>query len=142
MAIISPCQGGDGSSILLTRSEIGTISERGSLQFHWATRSSNYCYNFERGSSRPFWAGDPLFKHMFYIYVLKSNRDNRTYVGYTNNLQERLSKHNSGQVKSTQFRRPLELLFSEEFDTSVEARKRELYWKSGGGRRKLKEMIE
>ncbi len=79
---------------------------------------------------------------MFYIYLLKSIKDNRTYVGYTNNLQERLKKHNSGQVKSTKFRRPLELLFSEEFSTSAEARKRELYWKSGGGRRKLKVILE
>ena len=78
---------------------------------------------------------------MFYIYVLKSLKDNKTYVGYTNNFQQRLYKHNSGQVKSTKFRRPLELLFSEEFNTSVEARKRELYWKSGGGRRKLKQLL-
>ena len=75
------------------------------------------------------------------VYVLKSLKDNKTYVGYTNNFQQRLYKHNSGQVKSTKFRRPLELLFSEEFNTSVEARKRELYWKSGGGRRKLKQLL-
>ncbi|PIR41478.1 MAG: endonuclease [Candidatus Yanofskybacteria bacterium CG10_big_fil_rev_8_21_14_0_10_46_23] len=78
---------------------------------------------------------------MFYIYILKSNKDNKTYVGYTNNLEERLKKHNSGQVKSTKFRRPLDLLFSEEFNTSIEARKRELYWKNGGGRRKLKQIL-
>jgi len=78
---------------------------------------------------------------VFYIYILKSNKDNKTYVGYTNNLEERLKKHNSGQVKSTKFRRPLDLLFSEEFNTSIEARKRELYWKNGGGRRKLKQIL-
>ena len=85
--------------------------------------------------------GDPLSYGMFYIYILKSLKDNRTYVGYTNNLEERLKKHNSGQVKSTKLRCPLELLFSEEFETSQEARKRELHWKSGGGRRKLKTIL-
>jgi len=34
-------------------------------------------------------------------------------------------------------RQPLKLLSSEEFETSPEARKRELYWKNGGDRRKL-----
>ena len=79
---------------------------------------------------------------MFYIYVLKSLKDNKTYIGYTNNIEVRLAKHNSGQVKSTKHRLPLKLLFSEEFETSPEARKRELYWKNGGGRRKLKEILK
>ena len=78
---------------------------------------------------------------MFYIYILKSLKDNKTYVGYTNNIEERIKKHNSGQVKSTKYRLPLKLIFSEEFETSQEARKRELYWKNGGGRRKLKTML-
>ena len=78
---------------------------------------------------------------MYFIYVLKSLKDNRTYVGYTNNVEERLKKHNSGQVKSTKYRQPLELLFSEEFKTSQEARKKELYWKNGRGRRKLKTIL-
>ena len=78
---------------------------------------------------------------MYYIYILKSKKDNKTYVGYTSNLQERLESHNSGQVKSTKFRQPLELIFSEEFGTSSEAKRRELYWKNGGGRRKLKEFF-
>lgn len=75
---------------------------------------------------------------MFYVYILRSLKDKKTYVGYTNNLEKRLVKHNSGQVISTKHRIPLELLFFEKFETSQEARKRELYWKSGGGRRKLK----
>jgi len=56
-------------------------------------------------------------------------------------LKERFKKHNSGQVAATKHRRPLKLLFYEEFATSKEAKKRELYWKNGGGRRKLKEFF-
>ena len=41
---------------------------------------------------------------IFYVYMLKSvnNKINKTYVGYTNNLNQRLNKHNSGAgAKST-----------------------------------------
>ena len=41
---------------------------------------------------------------IFYVYMLKSinSRIKKTYVGYTNNLNLRLKKHNSGKgAKST-----------------------------------------
>ncbi|OGI25140.1 MAG: hypothetical protein A3J76_02950 [Candidatus Moranbacteria bacterium RBG_13_45_13] len=79
---------------------------------------------------------------MFYIYVLQSLKDMRTYVGYTCDFEQRLEKHNRGLVKSTKHRRPLKLLFSETFETEQLAMERELYWKSGAGRRKLKEYFE
>ena len=68
-------------------------------------------------------------------------KDKRTYVGYTNNLAEWLKKYNSGQVVATKHRRPLKLLFSEEFEIEPEAKKREQYWKNGDGRRKFKEFF-
>jgi len=43
---------------------------------------------------------------------------------------------------ATKNRRPFELIFSEEFETAVAAKKKELYWKSGGGRRRLKEIFK
>ena len=79
---------------------------------------------------------------MFYVYILYSLKDKRTYVGFTPDLNIRLKKHNDGLVKSTRHRRPLKLLFHETLSTSPEARKRELYWKNGAGRRKLKEKFK
>jgi len=79
---------------------------------------------------------------MYSTYILLSIKDRRTYVGYSSNLKERLHKHNTGQVKSTKYRRPLKLLLSENFKTAQEAKKRELWWKSGAGRRKLKEYFD
>lgn len=76
---------------------------------------------------------------MYFIYALQSLKDQRTYVGHTNDVERRLIQHNSGHVRSTKHRIPFKLLFTEEFETSTEAKKRELYWKSGAGRRKLKE---
>ncbi len=79
---------------------------------------------------------------MFFAYILLSLKDYRTYVGYTNDLDKRLVRHNSGQVTATQNRRPLKVLFYEELPTMQEAKKRELYSKSGAGRRKLKKIFE
>jgi len=75
---------------------------------------------------------------MFYVYILQSEKDQRTYVGYTNNLKQRLREHNKGSVRTTRNRRPLRLIFSENYNSKEQAEKREVYWKSGAGRRKLK----
>lgn len=75
---------------------------------------------------------------MFYTYILLSEKDSRTYVGYCKNIQIRLKNHNTGLVKSTKHRRPFKLLYLEEHQTMALAKHRERYWKSGGGRRKLK----
>ena len=76
---------------------------------------------------------------MFYfVYVLKSKKDNKRYIGFTDNLERRISEHNSGLVKSTKNRRPLELIYFEKFDTKSEAMNREKYFKTGFGRAFLK----
>ena len=78
----------------------------------------------------------------YYVYVLYSQKDDRTYVGQTNNLERRLFEHNSGKVRSTKHRLPLKLLFTEEFSTSTEVKARELWWKSSTGRLKLKDYFK
>ena len=84
---------------------------------------------------------DPLLSKPT-LYVLLSEKDNRTYVGSTNDFEKRLALHNSGRVTSTKHRIPFKTLFTEEFETIQEAKKRELYYKSGAGRRKLKQFLE
>ena len=78
---------------------------------------------------------------MFYIYVLKSKKDNSQYIGLNQNTEERLKEHNAGRVKSTKLKRPWNLLHKESFRTRTEARKREKYLKSAAGRRFRKEMM-
>ncbi|PIR43868.1 nuclease [candidate division WWE3 bacterium CG10_big_fil_rev_8_21_14_0_10_32_10] len=58
-------------------------------------------------------------------YILQSLKDKRTYVGSTIDFERRLKQHNSGEVKSTKHRNPFKVLFTEEFDTTKEAWKRE-----------------
>lgn len=80
-------------------------------------------------------------KVMFYTYVLKSKRDNLLYIGHTDNLKNRYKKHNEGLVESTKNRRPLELIYYEACLDIYKAIKREKYFKTGFGRRFLKERI-
>jgi putative endonuclease len=75
---------------------------------------------------------------MFFVYVLRSQRDCTLYVGLTNNLTRRLQEHNRGHQRSTKAKRPFTLLLSECFETRHAARAREKYYKSGFGREILK----
>ena len=79
---------------------------------------------------------------MYFVYILQSLKDLRTYVGFTDNFDRRLKQHNSGLVKSTKHRIPFKVLYYEVSTTSKEAKKRELWYKSGAGRRKLKEYFQ
>ena len=75
---------------------------------------------------------------MFYVYVLKSQRDSTLYIGLTQDLTRRLQQHNRGYGRSTKAKRPFILLLFERFETRAAARAREKYYKSGFGREILK----
>ena len=79
---------------------------------------------------------------MFYVYVLVNESKTKTYVGSTENLNKRLEEHNAGKVKSSKPYRPYKILHYEEFDSLTGARKREAYYKSTSGRRKLFEIFQ
>jgi putative endonuclease len=68
-------------------------------------------------------------------------KDSGIYIGSTRNLSSRLKAHQYGKVKSTKVRMPLELVYFEEFNTYTEARKREIFFKSGVGRDFLKKVM-
>ncbi|MDH4330705.1 MAG: GIY-YIG nuclease family protein [Candidatus Moranbacteria bacterium] len=78
----------------------------------------------------------------YHVYLLLSQKDNRTYLGSTDNLERRLIEHNNGKTQSTRNRRPLKLIYSEEIDTLLGARQREKYLKSRKGRKELKKIFE
>ena len=74
----------------------------------------------------------------FFTYVLKSDLDGRLYKGTSENIERRIKEHNSGKMKSTKGFRPWKLVYFEEFDTFMEARDREKFFKSGSGREFIK----
>ena len=72
-----------------------------------------------------------LFEHIssndkkHYVYILKC-ADNSFYTGYTTDPVRRTKVHNSGKgAKYTRSRRPVELIYTEEFDDKREAQRRE-----------------
>ena len=69
---------------------------------------------------------------MFYVYVLKSLKDDNIYLGSTDDLRRRLSDHNTGKVPSTKARRPFELRYYEAYAKESEARHREASLKKDG----------
>ena len=78
---------------------------------------------------------------MYYVYVLHSEKDNKRYIGFTDNLERRIREHNSGKVRSTKLRIPFKLVYFENTNSIIEARKRERYFKSGFGRKYVKNRI-
>ena len=78
---------------------------------------------------------------MAYIYILYSRSKDKTYTGSTDNLKRRLHEHNLGFCKSTKLGKPWQLLYTEEYSSLSEARKREKYFKTGFGRRYLQNRI-
>src|SRR3989344_2915765 len=85
----------------------------------------------ETGASRP----------MHTVYVLKSLKDNRTYLGCTKDLENRLKEHNSGEVESTKSRTPFVLWYKEDFEDKHEAFAREQHFKTAWGRRQLRKIL-
>jgi len=79
---------------------------------------------------------------MYYVYILLSERDQKRYIGFTQDLERRIVEHNSGLVKSTKNRIPLKLIYFERFENKVEAMKREKFFKSGKGREFLNNILK
>lgn len=78
---------------------------------------------------------------MYYTYILKSNQNNKYYIGSSSDLSRRLIEHNSGKVKSTRANRPWSIYYFEEFNNEKEAILRERRikrWKSRKMVEKLK----
>jgi len=62
---------------------------------------------------------------MFYLYIIKSQKDGNLYIGSTSDLKRRLQEHNSGKVFSTKFRSPFDLVYYEAYRAEKDARERE-----------------
>jgi len=78
---------------------------------------------------------------IFYTYVLRSEKDKKLYVGWTDNLSRRVEEHNRGKVNSTRLRTPFELVYYEACLDKDKAIAREKYFKTGFGRRFLRTRI-
>jgi len=77
----------------------------------------------------------------YVVYILYSKKDHKLYVGCTSNIQNRLKRHQSGNVAATVDRRPIELIHTENFESKTDAFNRERFLKSLWGAREKKKIL-
>jgi putative endonuclease len=78
----------------------------------------------------------------YHVYILQSDSDGSYYVGSTQDLNERLQRHNEGRSKYTKAKRPWQLVFHEEYPDRSSAVKRELQIKSRKNRKFIERLVE
>ena len=79
---------------------------------------------------------------MWYLYILQCG-DGSLYTGITTDVEKRLEAHNAGKgAKYTKTRRPVKLVYQEQFETKEEAMSREYHIKQLSRKEKMKLMKE
>ncbi len=82
-------------------------------------------------------------KPCYTVYVLKSLTTGKLYTGYTSDMVKRLKAHNSGRGgRFTKLNKPLELVYSEEYEERIVAIRRERELKTGKGRYFVKKLLK
>jgi putative endonuclease len=79
---------------------------------------------------------------VYYVYVLHSDKDDKLYTGYTENLELRFELHQKGRVPSTKNRLPLRLIYFEACISQEDALHREKYLKTHYGKMFLKNRLK
>ena len=79
---------------------------------------------------------------MHFVYILYSKKLNKKYIGYSNNLTQRLREHNNGKSNYTSNGIPWKLIYYEVFSSEKDARNEELFLKTGKGRERIKYLLK
>jgi putative endonuclease len=79
---------------------------------------------------------------VYSVYIIQSLSDESYYIGYTNNLDKRLSQHNSAKSGYTSVKKPWILKYSESFIDKSEAIKREHFLKNQKNRGFIERLIK
>jgi putative endonuclease len=78
----------------------------------------------------------------FFTYILKSTKTSKLYIGHTNDLQKRITLHNTDQVISTKSKGPWEIIYYKECFNRSDAMKLEKELKSFKNRDRVLRWIE
>ena len=78
----------------------------------------------------------------FFTYIIQSEKSNRFYIGHTNNIDERLKRHNAGSVVATRNKGPWTLVYSKSFLSKLEASQWELVIKKKKSRTYILSLIQ
>jgi putative endonuclease len=83
--------------------------------------------------------------NMYYVYALKSKKNQKLYVGYSNDLKRRFFEHNLTNRKTNEWTKrngPFKIIYYEGFVNKKDAQKEEKFLKSGYGREILKNKLK
>lgn len=78
----------------------------------------------------------------YYVYILQNRLKDFIYIGYSEDLKQRLTSHNNGENKSTKHYIPLELIHYEAYKNMTDAKRREKYLKGNRGKTTLRTMLK
>jgi putative endonuclease len=76
-----------------------------------------------------------------YVYVLSSFKGDHLYIGFTQDLQKRITEHNKGLNRSTKAYVPWRLVYYEVHRNELDGLRREKYLKTTAGNKALKNML-
>ena len=91
----------------------------------------NNVYQLMRSGAPHSFSG--VGQKMYYVYILKSEKDNSRYIGATADLKKRLQEHNSGRSKYSNTKRPYQIIWYSAFSEKQRAYDFEKYLKSSSG---------
>ncbi|RJR16934.1 MAG: GIY-YIG nuclease family protein [Nitrospiraceae bacterium] len=78
---------------------------------------------------------------MYYVYIIKSNKDGPFYIGQCEELDERVRRHNRGYTKSTKAKIPWHIVYYEVYINRCDAIRREIQIKKQKSRKYILDLI-
>ena len=78
---------------------------------------------------------------IFYVYILYSSSLDQYYIGHTENLQDRIFRHNNSRSKSTKKANDWDMKYTEAFESRSAAMHRELEIKKKKSRKYIEQLI-
>ena len=97
------------------------------------------------GKARSCSAGQNIYflkQFVYYVYLLRSPKNKDVYIGFSDDLKNRVKSHNLGKVKSTKGYRPWTLAYYEAYKAKSDASKRERELKLHAAKKVLLSRLE
>lgn len=79
---------------------------------------------------------------MYFVYIIQSDLDQSFYIGFSENIENRLNEHNFGNTNYTSKKRPWKLVYFERFENKSDALKREIFLKKQKNKKFYQKLIE
>ena len=77
----------------------------------------------------------------YFVYIIRSLKDNTLYIGFSTNIDRRVAEHNSGLSRYTSAKAPWVLFYVEELSSKRDALKREKFLKTQRNRDSYERLV-